>query len=71
MFTVMRNHLNKKSNVFKWLGLTIGFDSTQWFDDGVLLLCYQGEVMASLEGELLESFKSNEYVVENHLVGSF
>ncbi|OEE38267.1 hypothetical protein A1QO_02500 [Vibrio genomosp. F10 str. ZF-129] len=48
-------------------GLTVGFDATERHD-GFVALCYEENIVASLEGELLELFERDDYVVENHLM---
>ncbi|MFV0576097.1 MAG: hypothetical protein ACK5NC_11890 [Vibrio sp.] len=66
IFKVEENK-NMDSYLFKLLGLTIGFDTTEWFD-GSLILSFEGQYVASLDGELLEAFKNDKYVIENNLI---
>lgn len=60
---------NKKTNssLMKIMGLTVGFDGTE-FNDGILYLSFGEDVVACLEGELQQDFISHEYVKENYLV---
>ena len=55
------------SHIMRILGLTVGFDSTE-FNDGTLYLNYEGNSVACLDGELQDDFVKNDYVVENCLV---
>lgn len=65
MLTVEENE-NTESHILRLLGLTIGFDDTEWFD-GELMLSYEDKVVAMLSGELLTAFMNIEYVKENRL----
>ncbi|ENB2053142.1 hypothetical protein D2H34_004609 [Vibrio fluvialis] len=66
IFKVEENE-KTESHLLKLFGLTIGFDETEWFD-GSLMLCFDGQYVASLDGELLEAFKNDVYVIDNRLV---
>lgn len=65
MLTVTENE-KTESNILKVLGLSVGFDNTEWHN-GLLMLSHKGNVVASLAGELLEAFLNTEYAKENHL----
>jgi hypothetical protein len=57
------------SHIMSILGLTVGFDSTE-FIDGTLYLNYKDNAVACLDGELQDVFINNDYVVENCLVAA-
>lgn len=65
MLTVEENE-STNSHILRLLGLTIGFDNTEWFE-GELMLSYENKVVAMLKGELLSAFEKIEYVKENRL----
>ena len=66
IFKVEKNN-KTECHIFKLFGLTIAFDATEWHE-GSIMLCYDDKCVACLDGELLEAFKSNEYVIDNRLV---
>jgi len=57
---------NKKTNshVLSVLGLAVGFDDVDWIGGGLVLL-FKDSAVASIDGEMLEAFRDNEYVKEN------
>ena len=61
------NNIKTNSTLLKIMGLTIGFDRTE-FNDGILYLCFGESVVACLEGELQEEFINHEYVKDNSLI---
>ena len=62
-----KHNKNTNSTLMKIMGLTIGFDGTE-FNDGILYLSFGENVVACLEGELQDEFVNHEYVKENSLI---